>query len=75
MGIQVEPLPPHLRGVPLSLHKYEPLPGMAQQRLVLVQAVRNAAQVRRQRLDLDPHGLQHALVGDLTGRAVAAAWR
>ena len=25
MGIQVEPLPPHLRGVPLSLHKYEPL--------------------------------------------------
>jgi len=25
MGIQVEPLPPHLRGVPPSLHKYEPL--------------------------------------------------
>ena len=25
MGIQIEPLPPHLRGVPSSLHKYEPL--------------------------------------------------
>jgi hypothetical protein len=25
MGVQVEPLPPHLRGVPPSLHKYEPL--------------------------------------------------
>jgi hypothetical protein len=25
MGIEIEPLPPHLRGVPPSLHKYEPL--------------------------------------------------
>jgi hypothetical protein len=25
MGLQIEPLPPHLKGVPPSLHKYEPL--------------------------------------------------
>jgi hypothetical protein len=25
LGIEIEPLPPHLRGVPPSLHKYEPL--------------------------------------------------
>ena len=25
MGIQIVPLPPHLRGVPPSLHNYEPL--------------------------------------------------
>jgi hypothetical protein len=25
IGIEIEPLPPHLRGVPPSLHKYEPL--------------------------------------------------
>jgi hypothetical protein len=25
LGVPVEPLPPHLRGVPPSLHKYEPL--------------------------------------------------
>ena len=25
MGIEIQPLPPHLRGVPPSLHKYEPL--------------------------------------------------
>jgi hypothetical protein len=25
MGIEIEPLPPHLKGVPPSLHKYEPL--------------------------------------------------
>ncbi|HEV3377663.1 MAG TPA: hypothetical protein VG126_10345 [Thermoleophilaceae bacterium] len=25
IGIEIEPLPPHLRGVPRSLHKYEPL--------------------------------------------------
>ena len=46
----------------------------AQQRLVLVEAERDAAQVLRQLgLDRDAEGAQEVVVGDLAGRAVTAA--